>query len=276
MSMSSPFDFYPQVDVERDDLLRQDGYWQAFPQHYFKTDCLRFDQPFGWRGHVLYPPPHGQGGKLMISGHSDYPIDDAIVERYQPEVMWCVNKQTRRANVFSLPLGLPNSTFENQDRPYGNIDVLFEARSIPRSEHKLCYMNISVWTYPQERQIIFDRMNGLPWVTTGTSQHDLEGRRKYLYDLRSHSFTFCPRGNGVDTHRLWEALYMGSIPIVRRDLGYDDFTELPICWVNDWTEVTPEFLEREKVRIANGTFNMNKIKLSYWVDKMRACLTDVY
>lgn len=36
-----------------------------------------------------------------------------------------------------------------------------------------------------------------------------------FYDLISeHSFVFCPYGNGLDTYRLWETLYLGSVPIL--------------------------------------------------------------
>lgn len=36
-----------------------------------------------------------------------------------------------------------------------------------------------------------------------------------FYDLiNEHSFVFCPYGNGLDTYRLWETLYLGSVPIL--------------------------------------------------------------
>lgn len=37
--------------------------------------------------------------------------------------------------------------------------------------------------------------------------------RGYLAKLKCHAFTLAPHGHGVDTHRYWEALYAGSIPI---------------------------------------------------------------
>ncbi len=51
-------------------------------------------------------------------------------------------------------------------------------------------------------------------------------------------FVACPRGNGVDTHRVWETLYRGSVPIVidnewSRSLDYLNF---PIIRVLAWTE----------------------------------------
>lgn len=37
---------------------------------------------------------------------------------------------------------------------------------------------------------------------------------RYAELAQSFDFIFCPRGNGIDTHRLWETLYRGRIPIL--------------------------------------------------------------
>ena len=35
-----------------------------------------------------------------------------------------------------------------------------------------------------------------------------------LAELSAYRFCFCIRGNGLDTHRFWESLYLGVIPVV--------------------------------------------------------------
>jgi hypothetical protein len=35
-----------------------------------------------------------------------------------------------------------------------------------------------------------------------------------LLRLNDYEFCICPEGNGVDTHRLWECLYLKVVPIV--------------------------------------------------------------
>jgi hypothetical protein len=61
---------------------------------------------------------------------------------------------------------------------------------------------------------------------------------------------------------------MGGIPIVRRDLGYRAFYDLPICFIDRWDEVTKEFLEREKARINSQKWSNEKLKVKYWIDKI--------
>jgi hypothetical protein len=35
-----------------------------------------------------------------------------------------------------------------------------------------------------------------------------------LLRLNDYEFCICPEGNGADTHRLWECLYLKVVPIV--------------------------------------------------------------
>ena len=50
----------------------------------------------------------------------------------------------------------------------------------------------------------------------------------------------CPQGNGVDTHRIWEALALGTIPIVRTSSLDPLFVDLPVLVVGDWTELNTD------------------------------------
>jgi hypothetical protein len=43
--------------------------------------------------------------------------------------------------------------------------------------------------------------------------------------------------------------------------------------VNDWKEVTRDWLESEKERIMSKEWNMDKLKISYWIDKINSIIT---
>jgi hypothetical protein len=64
-----------------------------------------------------------------------------------------------------------------------------------------------------------------------------------------HRFVLCPPGNGVDTHRMWEALVAGAIPVVLRSQAMKPFESLPILFVEDYREVTIELLEAAWAKI---------------------------
>ena len=57
--------------------------------------------------------------------------------------------------------------------------------------------------------------------------------------LRRYAFVACPPGNGADTHRVWEAMYLRCIPIVLRNHMNEYFKELglPIWVIESYSEI---------------------------------------
>nr|WP_321446120.1 hypothetical protein [uncultured Cohaesibacter sp.] len=83
------------------------------------------------------------------------------------------------------------------------------------------------------------------------------------------AFTSSPFGNGLDCHRTWEAILLGSIPVVTRsslDCLYDD---LPVLILADWSELTIERMEEERARMSEEIYNYAKLTLRYWRKKIR-------
>lgn len=262
--------FYRMI-FNKEDIITTDKYYNAFPNHYFKMDVITNHSTIYWRGNIIYPPKINL--PIIISGHSDYSVDNTLVDFYRPKIWFTVNKQTYQSNVFSLPLGITNNTLESDLHPiYGNLDCMFEVMNEPIEKTKLVYMNFNVNTYPIERKYVWDLFYEKSWVSIGSIKNTLEGRTQFLREIKSHNFVLCPRGNGLDTHRLWETLYMGSIPIVKRDIGNKEFEDLPICFIDNWEQIHPEFLEKEKERIHNNSYNMDSLKISYWIDKIQSYL----
>jgi hypothetical protein len=74
----------------------------------------------------------------------------------------------------------------------------------------------------------------------------------------------------MDCHRTWEALALGCIPIVRSSGMNALFDELPVLIVNKWSEVTRELLDNTIEKFKERTFNYDKLKLQYWVDKINS------
>ncbi len=249
----------------KDDVITTDKYLAAFPNDYYKTDIF-FTPSKMWRGRLQRYPPFSS--QRIICGHSDFPVADWIVQKYPLAKLYGVNKQTPRAK--GLPLGITNDTDESGlHRIYGNVDIMVEVASEPRNIENLVYMNFDVSTYPAERQYVWNAFKDKSWVTVGNTVNTLDGRRNFLREIRNHRFVLCPRGNGIDTHRLWETLYMGSIPIVFRDIAHSDWTDLPILFVDSWDEVTEEFLNSQIQRFETTQWNMSKLHVGYWIRQIQ-------
>jgi len=85
----------------------------------------------------------------------------------------------------------------------------------------------------------------------------------------SYAFTLSPFGAGLDCHRTWEALLLGSIPIVMRSSLDALYQDLPVVIVDGWHEVNPARLEFELARITSGTFDFSRLELAYWMARIQ-------
>lgn len=256
---------YQEMDWTAEDVITTDNYQAAFPTEYHNIEILRRKVPLIWRDSVHFPPRTFQN--RIVCGHSDHSVTDDIVNTYPAGSWWSVNAES--PHVHGLPLGITNNTDESEfHRVFGNVDIMVEVAREPRMIKNLVYANFVVANHVS-RGPLMEFAKSQPWITVGGVDTSMEGRRAFLREVRNHKFVLCPPGGGVDTHRLWETLYMGSIPIVKRDIAHAAWQDLPILFVDSWDEVTPERLTLEAVRIEGATWNMEKLKVGYWIQKVR-------
>ena len=78
------------------------------------------------------------------------------------------------------------------------------------------------------------------------------------------AFVLSPEGNGPDTHRLWEALALGCVPIVKRNFLSPFLSDLPVLVVDDWRQISSGYLRDSLDLLAGRKFNFSRIYLEYW------------
>ena len=87
---------------------------------------------------------------------------------------------------------------------------------------------------------------------------------------RQYSFWLSPRGNGIDCHRTWEALYLDIIPIVSHSTLDSLYSSLPILVINNWNEITEEFLRKKLHEISMKklqqppVYQYEKLRSAFW------------
>jgi hypothetical protein len=96
----------------------------------------------------------------------------------------------------------------------------------------------------------------------------------YLMDVARSKFVASPRGHGLDCHRTWEALLMGSYPIVKTSPLDGAYKDLPVVIVNDWSELTEEFLQKKYEALSSKPWNVSKIYAHYWADLIKKTLRE--
>jgi hypothetical protein len=84
---------------------------------------------------------------------------------------------------------------------------------------------------------------------------------EYLKNLKKYKFALCPWGNGIDTHRFWEALYCGVIPITKKHYLYESFSGLPMVLVKSY-----KLLNKIEKNTNYESFDLIKLNMKYWIE----------
>jgi len=70
--------------------------------------------------------------------------------------------------------------------------------------------------------------------------HFFGGNRSAMWrEMGKHAFVAAPPGHGQDTHRAWEVLALGSVPVVLSSSIDRLYSEFPVITVNSWEDVRP-------------------------------------
>lgn len=133
------------------------------------------------------------------------------------------NKNVENDLIIPLPIGLANSMW-----PHGRPELLKEEPKL-----KFLYFFFSLHTNPHKRHECFNILSqkGLVWG----SQMEY---KDYLSELGKHKYAICPDGNGIDTHRLWECIYLHVVPICLSSPLTRHFSKLcPMIVLNSWNDL---------------------------------------
>jgi hypothetical protein len=202
---------------------------------------------------------------IIITHNSDINIDYSFHIPNNVIKWYAQNANIIDTRVISLPIGLENERwFQGVNKKQKMIDKLATEKKIKN----LVYMNHSVATYPSEREPLYKKFSNYTYITT---ERGINGQNydRYVDNIYNHNFVICPRGNGIDTHRLWECLYLNTIPIVRRENYLTQFKDLPILIIDDWCDITRKYiLTQELNKFHKLNWNYDKLKFSYWRNRI--------
>jgi hypothetical protein len=150
----------------------------------------------------------------LYSHNGDYPFNEqfrSIVEDPKIEHIYAQNLDMDPGPKLTLlPIGIARDMF-----PHGNLDQLYEtmSKTYYLKKELPIYININESTHPLRKEIMdVIRRSPKDWKNNVVTQP--KEFKEYLLDLSRCRFCLCLRGNGLDTHRFWEALYLGVIPVL--------------------------------------------------------------
>lgn len=155
-----------------------------------------------------------------------------------------------------IPIGIANFCW-----PHGDGEILKKARREALPKTHLAYLNFALNSYYQERWSVYKH-----FVRSSYCYHPgPRGYEDFLKDLVSSKYCISPRGNGLDTHRIWESIYLGTTPIVKSSSLDGLYADLPILIVPSWKIVTKEFLDQKYEEMKVKMYTLEKIYMDYWI-----------
>ena len=192
----------------------------------------------------------------LLSHNSDHGVDNTFKEYLDDNriVKWfCQNRLTSHPKLFSFPIGIANSQWEHGNQ---NLFKSIVDKNVPKEF--LVHKNFDIDTNSYERNLChaITQRNGIPMSSKTTIP-------EYWDMLAKSAFVISPPGGGIDCHRIWEALYFKTIPIVQSHISFSQFEHLPILFVNKWEDITVQYL-RNKLLHNNVDWNIDELKLDFW------------
>jgi hypothetical protein len=203
---------------------------------------------------------------IIITHHSDYPIDPHRFYK-KPNCIkkwFAINAALKHEDLICIPLGLKtHKGIYLEPRYMTDWFVSNMSRLRLNNKQDKVYCN---WgdTNPERSDIILKlKKNNINITHESNISFDV-----YANHMSCHKFVLSPPGNGIDCHRTWESLYVGCIPIVIKNHIYDNFKNLPLLQVNDYSEVTSELLSSFHI----NDYSSEKLNMSFWSDIIKDSL----
>jgi len=170
------------------------------------------------------------------------------------------NANISHPKLRAIPLGIENRFGKIGKDPEKYFDAM--RNSLSTRPTNGVFSSFKVETFPEDRVPCNEIMRRQPYVTV---RNKFLPQNEFLKQVLSHKFTAAPRGTGMDTHRLWETLLVGRIPIVRRNfLSATLYKDLPVLALDKWEDLSLNLLDTEYEQIMSGHYVFHKVFFDYW------------
>jgi hypothetical protein len=169
----------------------------------------------------------------LIIHNSDRPFTEDTLQRLRKYVyrVFAINTTLRHPRVTTIPLGFADNQLE-----------FLQTFTPPPTERDIeIYLNIKIHHNWEKRGECVAAFEKDPRVV----RRDRVSIPEYYADLCRSKFVLCPEGTGIDTHRVYESILCGAIPVVLRNSLSHLYANLPVCIVDSWSD--PFYVPTPKV-----------------------------
>jgi hypothetical protein len=207
----------------------------------------------------------------LLLGNSDQNfglIDFEKIPREKIITIFAQNLTDPLKEVLPLPIGIENRWRANN----GKVNSFRIRRLFPKKKIHRIMWTFSTATNPTQRTQARNQLQKVEMADHLDSVKATQHRKL----LSQYAFVACPPGNGLDTHRIWEAMYLRCVPIVLRSPMTEHFASLglPIWIVDSFEELTAYDDKKLFTRyfdLLDG-FNSEALWFEFWKKRIQSKL----
>jgi hypothetical protein len=195
---------------------------------------------------------------ILITHDADAPVTQEFLPLLDHPnlVKWFgMNCHIIHSKLHPIPIGMANEVW-----PHGDKEVVLKVIEEKNEKKNLCYCNFDINTNHGARTHTLQMLREKTFIDFEKEKLSFEN---YLRKLSTYKYVISPPGNSVDCHRIWESMYVKTIPICLKSVPLHTFKNSPILFINDWEDVTPELLEAKYIKTkqkSNVASNFNFYK----------------
>ena len=189
----------------------------------------------------------------LVLHNSDRFFDRIKLEAVKPyiEKIYAINCDFGHPKIVNIPLGVSDKSdiWKKEGTPEKTI---------------LCYVNFGLYENTNELKFANVKYardackNYFSKTGFATLKNNLT-MDEFMKDMSLSRFIICPPGFGIDTHRFYEAVWMGATPIVLSSSLDDMYRKFGALIVDNWEDVTEQLLkEFKKGKIDRSIFQSQK------------------
>lgn len=202
---------------------------------------------------------------ILIEHNGDDQVEEDILP-YIDEKIYNFYAQcalVTHEKIIPIPIGVENLH-------HGNSFLWLLQKKPSAKKRSRIFYHFSTGTNPKERIPALAYFKQHPLMET---IHSFIPNRPYKNLLNSYAFTASPAGNTLGSHRTWEALYLRTIPIVKRtpDAEACVANGLPLWIINDWNDLedfTEEKLDKKYIELMSCA-NFDSLHMDYWIERIK-------
>jgi hypothetical protein len=210
---------------------------------------------------------------VVFTHNSDYTLNEGYVKYLDdPRVLvwFAQNVGIKHPKLKPFPIGIANAGYS-----HGDISIVNKIRSQNNKKENMFYANFSINNNKIEREYCLQQTGINLRNDVNGGWNGFAGGYKlpttfegYLTDLSKSYFCLSPKGNGIDCHRTWEALYMGCIPIVTKSEVAEAHKDMPIIILDDWADFKNISFDETLYHKIWNNFNIGDLHLDNYLKRI--------